>query len=279
MVESPGIEPHLHPFEVKGENSLGHLHTSPEFHMKELLSHGLKKIFTISYCFRDEPTSQTHRPQFLMLEWYQAQKNYEDIMNETMELVEVLGKKYGDKNFNESPFEVLTVKEAFLKFTSTDLDKLKTNIDFKLHIQNNFPSIPLPSEDLSWDDYFFLLFLNEIEPKFEKIPKLILKDYPASQAALSTLKQDDPTVCERFELYLHGVEIGNCFNELTDLEIQRQRFIDSRKERMDLYQKEMPEPKILLNALERGLPKSSGIAVGVERLFGAITKEKNFFWS
>lgn len=279
MVSCPGIEPHLHPFEIKGENGLGFLHTSPEFHMKELLSQGLERIFNISYCFRDEPRSETHRSQFLMLEWYKTESTYKDIMKETMELAHELSKKYSvNESFKNAEFKILTVKEAFKNFCEIDLDDIKNATHFKKEIETKFPGIPMPEELLSWDDYFFLLFLNEIEPKLKKIPKLILTDYPASQAALSTIKKSDPSVCERFEIYLNGVEIGNCFNELRDLEIQKTRYDESKKERMDLYKKEIPKPTVLFNALEVGLPKSSGIAVGVERLYGAITGEENIFW-
>ncbi|MAW07669.1 MAG: hypothetical protein CME61_05235, partial [Halobacteriovoraceae bacterium] len=198
MVQSPGIEPHLHPFKVQG-NNIGemYLHTSPEFHMKELLSHGLEKIFTISYSFRDEPQSTTHRPQFLMLEWYEANVDYNKVIEDSINLINELSKQFSPNQLmRDSEFICLTVKEAFLKFSKTDLDEVDSSLKFKNHIKNNFPQIPLPKELLDWDDYFFLLFLNEIEPRFKDIPKLILKDYPASQAALSTLKEEDPTVCE-----------------------------------------------------------------------------------
>ena len=91
-------------------------------------------------------------------------------------------------------------------------------INFKIVIlctkklKNDFPGLPLPkNNEVTWDDLFFLLFLNVIEPELKNYPKVILKEYPASQAALSTLKKNDPSVCERFEIYLNGVEIGNCF--------------------------------------------------------------------
>ena len=90
-------------------------------------------------------------------------------------------------------------------------------------IQESIPEVlPLPEkEEVSWDDLFFIVFLNVIEPKLKNYPKVVLKEYPASQAALSTLKESDPSVCERFEIYLDGIEIGNCFNELTDLDVQK----------------------------------------------------------
>ena len=280
IVQSPGIEPHLHPFKVVGKNNPeAYLHTSPEFHMKELLSHGLDKIFTISYSFRDEPISETHRPQFLMLEWYQANATYLDIQVESIELINQLASKYSpDNNFKEASFKTLTVKEAFLEFSNTDLNKLKTPAEFKEHLKQNFPGLPLPKEELTWDDYFFLLFLNEIEPKLKSIPKVLLKDYPASQAALSTIKKDDPSVCERFEIYLNGVEIGNCFNELRDIDAQKKRFLHSKLERKNLYQEEMPTPEVLFRSLEKGFPPSGGIAIGVERLFSAITNSRFSFW-
>ena len=84
-------------------------------------------------------------------------------------------------------------------------------------------------------------------------------------------------MCERFEIYLDGIEIGNCFNELTDLDVQRKRYQEAKRERFELYQKEIPEPTVLFNALERGLPKSSGIAVGVERLLSTLIGENQLF--
>ena len=236
-------------------NPLGFLHTSPEFHMKELLSYGMEKIFTIGYSFRDEPISSTHRPQFLMLEWYRTDATYEDLMVETIELIhEVSPRKLPEA-------KVLTVKEAFIKFTGIDYDHYSDPKSFQKVIAEKLPMIPLPAEELSWDDLFFLVFLNLVEPEFKKIPLLILKDYPASMAALSTLKESDPSVCERFEVYIDGVEIGNCFNELRDISVQKERYLNSKKERQDLYGETIPEPKVLFKALERGISPCSGIAV------------------
>ncbi len=94
MVQNPGMETHVHPFDVRSKRSgkmTGlSLHTSPEFHMKELLSlkeEELDKIFNISYCFRDEPKSEFHRKQFLMLEWYRKNERYESIMRDCERLI------------------------------------------------------------------------------------------------------------------------------------------------------------------------------------------------
>lgn len=278
IVQCPGIEPHLHPFSVSGDNHQGFLQTSPEFHMKELLSHGLERIFTLTYSFRDEPISETHRPQFIMLEWYRVGEHYEKIKEDTKSLIDYLVNEMpsADNKLNGEFFE-WTIKEAFLKFCRVDLDQFQDRDSLYEKIKNDFSGLPLPkSNEVTWDDLFFILFLNVIEPELKNYPKVILKEYPASQAALSTLKKNDPSVCERFEVYLNGVEIGNCFNELTDLSTQKERYHEAKKERMKIYQKEIPEPTVLFNALERGLPHSAGIAVGVERLIGTILNKPIF---
>ena len=132
--------------------------------------------------------------------------------------------------------------------------------------------------DCEWDDYYFLLFLNKIEPKLAKIPYILIKEFPAPLAALSTLKSSDNRVAERFEVYLSGIEICNCFNELTSYQEQIHRFQKQAKLKKDLYQYELPWPKRFLKTLELGLPKSSGIALGVERLYLALSKTQSPFF-
>src|SRR5690606_23518913 len=244
-----------------------YLHTSPEFAMKGLLSQGLEKIYQINWCFRDEPESELHRPQFLMLEWYRTGARYEDIMNDTCDLIKHLGSKH----------DVVkkTVSEIFKEFVGFDiLDYLEKE---KLHqyIKEKMPHLPLHEEMPEWDDYFFLIFLNDIEPKLKKYPALIMYEYPFHQAALSTIKKNDPRVCERFELYLNGVEIANCFNESTDLAELKKRFSDQAQTKQSLYGYELNEPSAFYKTMER-YPQSAGIALGVERLYGAIVESDLF---
>lgn len=271
MVENPGMEVHIHPFglhRAHGQKKTDlYLHTSPEFAMKGLLTSGLEKIYQINWCFRDEPESELHRPQFLMLEWYRKGARYEDIMNDTCALIKHLGFK--------SEVVKKSVSEIFIEFVGFDiLDYLEKD---KLHkyIKENLSHLPLHEEMPEWDDYFFLIFLNDIEPKLKKYPALILYEYPYHQAALSTIKESDPRVCERFELYLNGVEIANCFNESTDLNELENRFKQQAKTKKELYNYELPAPVKFYETM-KSYPKSSGIALGVERLFGAITNSDLF---
>lgn len=290
MVQNPGMETHIHPFQVAHAKtrtfSPWYLNTSPEFHMKELLSLGFKDIFTLGYAFRDEPLAPHHRPQFLMLEWYRTNAHYTKIMDDCEELfkysLNFLNEKSisVDKELLNTNFQRVTIQELFSEFLKIDiLDFLETK-DLKRLIETNFKDVPLPTqgEKLSWDDYYFLLFLNKIEPHLAHYPYLLVYEFPHHLSALSTLKEADPRVCERFEIYAKGVELCNCFNELRDLSVQKERFKSQAIEKQELYQYSLPEPTVLYNALEHGLPVSSGIALGVERLLKVLTGIENPFW-
>lgn len=290
MVENPGMETHIHPFQVaeaKTKRLLPHyLHTSPEFHMKELLSLGFKDIFTLGYSFRNEPDATFHRPQFLMLEWYRTNAHYTQIMQDCSDLFNFTlnhleTKKIEiDSGLKNIKHEKATIQELFLEELGIDILNFLDKKDLKELIEKNYKDVPLPvhGEELSWDDYYFLLFLNKIEPHLTRYPYLLLYEFPHHLSALSTLKKEDPRVCERFEIYAHGIELCNCFNELRDLKIQKDRFKMQAEEKLKLYNYELPEPKILYDALENGLPVSSGIALGVERLLKVLTKTENPFW-
>jgi lysyl-tRNA synthetase class 2 len=284
MVPNPGMETHIHPFEIRstrtGLASGNYLHTSPEFYMKELLSLGMEKIYSVEYCFRDEPLSPQHRNQFLMLEWYRAGERYEKIMQDSEELVmfcwKRLAAEFGEAAMNPAPVrrERKTVSDLFIETLGFDILDYPDKESLADLIRKKFPNVPLPASDtnMEWDDYYFLLFLNEIEPLFIKNPFLLLYEFPSHLSALSTLKETDKRVCERFEIYMNGIEICNCFNELTDLVAQKKRFEDQRQLKKKFYGYELPPPEILFGALSRGLPESAGVAMGVERLLKVLAK-------
>lgn len=289
IVANPGMETHIHPFGLYrakgGENLNLFLHTSPEFHMKGLLSEGHEKIFTLSYCFRDEPSSQNHRPQFIMLEWYRAFSHYVDIMNDCDKLFQFLIFSFEKEglplrsSFAQAKIKRLTMTEAFDHFLQINLREILEKERLFHFIKSSHSDIPLPKyEEIDWEDLFFLLFLNKLEPLLINEPLLLLYEFPAQLCALSTIKMDDPQVCERFEIYAHGVELCNCFNELTSLHEQKKRFDQQRVQKALLYQYELPNPDFFFQSLERGLPQSSGIALGIERLAMAISGNEDLFY-
>jgi len=285
-VQNPGMETHTHPFKLQharnNSNSDFYLHTSPEFHMKELLSseEDFNNIFTVAYCFRDEPNTEIHRSQFLMLEWYRKNMRYEKIMEDIEGLVKYTQNHFEDKKILKNKitsFPQITVQELFKEFLDFDILNFLDTKDLKELIQKDFKDVPLPSSECSWDDYYFLLFLNRIENQLINLPYLLIKEFPAPLSALSTLSQTDPRVCERFEVYLAGIELCNCFNELTDVNEQKLRFQTQAQEKKSLYGYELPWPSDFLTSLPN-LPESSGIALGVERLLYSLVDIKNPFF-
>ncbi len=289
-VENPGMETHTHPFLLyhvhANKKSEQYLHTSPEFAMKELLTLGFENIFNISYCFRDEPNATHHRFQFLMLEWYRTNTHYKKIMDDVEGLISFSAEYLISKKIpvieaykNLKP-ERATLQEIFQEHLKFDLLNFLETKDLKELIEKNFKDVPLPvmGEELSFDDYFFLLFLNKIEPELKKYPCLLLYEFPFQLAALSTLKPDDSRVCERFEVYCHGIELCNSFNELTNYQEQKKRFDFQKLEKKRLYGYELPEPTKFYHTLQNNYPTSAGIALGVERLLRTVSGYENPFW-
>lgn len=288
IVPSPGMEPHIQPLAIhrhvgKAER-IGFLPTSPEFAMKRLLAGGLERIYQICPAFRDEPDSFEHSVEFTLLEFYRAHATYEDLMRETEELMNALARLIHQSDFVmfrghrisfELPFQRFRTRDLFRDIVSIDLheystfEKLKAKcIELKLD----------PQSSQTWDDLYFLIWLNLIEPRLPLDRAFFVTDYPASQAALSKTAQtvDGFAYAKRFEIYAGGLELGNAFEELTDPVEQRARFIKDMDLRERSYGSHFPRSPIdedFIRALEEGLPPSSGIAMGVDRLIMLLADE------
>lgn len=276
MVQHPGLEPHIHPFAVHSVKNprtpVGYLHTSPEFYMKELLAAGFKNIFAITYCFREEPPSEHHRPQFLMLEWYRAFADNLQMARDCQELLSHCASAFCRENIVLERKSVDELFQEVLQISILDYEKPE---DLKKLLARDFPEVPLPSESLDWEDYYFLLFLNKIEPKLKEYPALLIDQFPHHLSSLARIDERDPRVCRRFEIYLRGIELCNCFDELTDpVELRaRAKVWEQKKER--LYGYRLPPPTRFYQSMDRGLPPGGGIALGIERLYKALSG----FWS
>jgi lysyl-tRNA synthetase class 2 len=266
---SPGLEPHLVAFRTellppgsKKGRSL-YLHTSPEFAMKKLLAAGMEKIFQLAHVFRNAERSATHHPEFTMLEWYRANAGYTALMDDCEGLLRAIGGTLRWQNRTcdaTQPAERLTVSDAFKRETGIDIlsaASLKDSAE-KIGIRT------APGD--SWDDIFFRIFLERIEPKLGLGRATILYDYPVAMAALSRPKPSDPRLCERFELYVCGRELANAFGELTDAGEQRRRFAADMDLKEKRYGERYPVDEDFLAALKHGLPPSAGIALGFDRL-------------
>lgn len=285
LVPCPGMEPHIRVLSVsRSQGSPAFLPTSPEFAMKRLLVGGLPRIFQICPAFRDEPVSRTHSPEFTMLEWYRANAGYEQIQADAEALVEYLAKQIfgkpviafeGRKISVKRPWPRLTIRKLFEDHVGIDLTKnatrdslAKTALKLKL---------PVNSQD-TWDDLFFKIWLNEIEPRLPQDRAVFVTRYPESQAALSVVDTDPDGSrwSRRFEIYLGGIELANAFEELTDPIEQRARFVKDMTLRRETYGPSFPVTPIdegFIEALQEGMPPSGGIALGVDRLVMLLADE------
>ena len=279
---SPGLEPHLQAFatelEEPGEGPRRrYLHTSPEFAMKKLLVAGVPRLFQLAHCFRNGDRGRLHSPEFTMLEWYRAGAGYEALMADCEGLLRAALAAAGRPRFTwqgqsadpAARWESLTVAEAFQRHCRIDL--LATAPDaqapsLKLLAQAAAPLGIAPHEGDSWEDLFFRIFLERIEPRLGLGAPTILRDYPISMAALARANPGDPRVAERFELYVCGLELANAFGELTDAATQRRRFLADQQKKQRRYRTIYPIDEDFLGALAHGMPESAGIALGVDRL-------------
>ena len=225
------------------------LQTSPELCMKRMLAAGFERIFQICHCWRDEERGTRHLPEFAMLEWYKVNADYRDLMNDCEALIravtQVLG--YGSIRYHgmdvkiDETWERLSVSEAFLRYSDMTM-----------------------AEALE-KDMFDEIMVRDIEPRLGLQKPTFIYDYPAERGALARLRKDNPTVAERFELYIGGLELANAFSELTDAEEQRSRFVQEALFRESGNRTTYPLPEKFLEELS-DMPPSAGIALGVDRL-------------
>ncbi len=282
---SPGLEPHLSAFATLLHPPLGetpvplYLHTSPEFAMKKLLAAGLPALYQMARVFRNGERSATHHPEFTMLEWYRAGARYGDLMDETEALVAACQRAAGSGPLRWAdgtadatrPWRRLTVAEALREHAGVDLmaclpptpDRAPDPAPLAAEARRLGVSVGRRDR---FDDVFFRIFLERVEPRLGFDAPVILYDYPVCMAALSRPKPEDPRLAERFEVYVCGLELANAFGELTDPVEQRTRFEADMALKQALYGERYPIDEDFLDALALGLPDCAGIALGMDRL-------------
>ncbi len=283
MVRLPGMEPHLSPFKTQlidqaGSRTDMYLITSPEYAMKKILVGGTEKIFQICKSFRNKETdSELHNPEFTLLEWYRAYASYLEIMEDTEKLVENLTVKENGRaeiNYKGNKVDVLVpwprkrVKDLFKEYAGIDFAEFEEVESFRAAVKKKGYDV---DETTLYEDLFYMVFLNEIEPKLGFGRPVIVHEYPAQMAALSKKCADDERYAERFEAYIAGVELCNGYTELNDPAEQSARLEAERGQRLKAGADDYAVDQSFVGALEFGMPPSGGNALGVERLMMLIT--------
>jgi lysyl-tRNA synthetase class 2 len=232
------------------------LRTSPEHALKRLLAAGLGDCYELGRVFRNGEAGRRHNPEFTMLEWYRVGFDHRRLMHETAEIVgealALVGRSAGVVE--------LSYRELFS--TQLDIDPLTAPID---RLRAPLAESRVDPEGLSRDDWLDLLLTHRLQPEFPKDRITLVFDFPASQCALAKIRDGNPPVAERFELFLGSYELANGYHELTDASEQRERFERDNERRRLRGQREVPIDERFLAALPR-LPPCAGVALGIERL-------------
>lgn len=275
-VVSQGIasEPQLTSFALQDAPER-HLITSPEFAMKRLLAAGSGAIYRLGPVFRADEVGRWHNPEFCMLEWYRPGYDYVQLMHEIAALLQTLAP-------NAPDMQRRSVAQVFAD--TVGLNPHTASAEQLRAVATERGWAPAGETSNTREFWLDLILGLGVAENLGGDSVTLVYDYPASLAMLTQLRDDDPPVAERFELYWHGVELANGGTELTDPEQLRQRFDADRCERERIGADSRVGDSRLLAAQRHGLPACAGVALGVDRLlaltlgFDSIAPVLPFAW-
>lgn len=265
--EYPNLDSNIYPVEVefyneRGESLKRYLHTSPEIQMKKILSQIKSDIFQITKVFRNFEGSKKHKIEFTMLEWYRVGYNLQDMMQDTKSVfITACEKLYGSaklnfrgKTFNLEDWDIITVEEAFYRYTGCylELDSLNRFLRKKERITKAI-------ED--FEELFYRVYAFYVEPNLGQEKPTFIHDYPPEFAALSKVVDGKG---KRFEAYIYGVELVNGYWELKDQAEQLRRFkVEAERKRREGFNH--PIDYGFIEAI-KDMPECSGASLGIDRL-------------
>jgi lysyl-tRNA synthetase class 2 len=272
-----------------------YLRIAPELYLKRLLVGGLDRVYEINRNFRNEGVSTEHNPEFTMLEFYQAYSDYRDLMSLSEELFASLAQKicgstqvtFGELKLDFSRWQRLSMREAIVLHWPSDAGPAPSVAGLAapggprtiVERYNEWlrressrspsepPAKPLGVASMSDGEITGLLFETLAEPKL--IQPTLLYDFPTDISPLAKCRPDDPSIVERFEVYVAGMELGNAFSELNDPEEQERRF----REQVARGGEEVPREVDLdyIRALSYAMPPAAGMGIGIDRLTMLLT--------
>jgi lysyl-tRNA synthetase, class II len=283
-VETPMLHPiaggaTARPF-ITHHNALNndfYLRIAPELYLKRLVIGGFERVYEINRNFRNEGVSTRHNPEFTMLEFYTAYKDY----NFAMDLVEDIFKKaalvvnpvlnlaFGDYTIDfQSPFERISVKDSVVKYAKiAESDLTDSTIDDTL-AKHGVKSDAV-TKNLSTGQKIYMLFEKSVESKL--IQPTFIKDFPIEVSPLARRDPNNPTIAPRFELFIAGMEFANSYNELTNPFEQADRFNEQLKAYTAGDEEAHQFDADYVTALEYGLPPTVGVGIGIDRLVMLLT--------
>jgi len=253
-----------------------YLRIADELYLKRLIVGGFERVYEIGHDFRNEGMDRTHNPEFTMLEYYQAYADYRDVM-ETLEdmlpaLVEhccgsPIIERFGVTFDFTPPWPRIPFVAAIEERTGLDVRAAAADDLRRLLVNAGQPSDDV--QELSGGRLQDEVFKQFVEPSLVQ-PTFVI-DYPKALSPLAKVHRDDPSLTERFELFIHGREIANAFSELNDPDDQRRRFEDQAAQRAAGDEEAQQLDEDYIRALEYGMPPTGGMGLGVDRLVMLLT--------
>ncbi len=254
-----------------------YLRIAPELYLKRLTVGGFDRVYEINRNFRNEGISTQHNPEFTMLEFYEAYSNYRDLMDMNEQLFALLAKnitgsttvRYGDVELDFSKMQRLSMREAIVKYWPAHLGAAPSVKELaepggpRALGERHYPAKEIMS-DGAWTGLFFELLAEE-----KLVQPTILYDFPTEISPLSKQKPEDPSLTERFEIYVAGMEVANGFSELNDPAEQERRFLAQMAQGGEEVPKQLDVDYI--RALCHGMPPTAGEGIGIDRLTMLLT--------
>jgi lysyl-tRNA synthetase class 2 len=265
-----------------------YLRIAPELYLKRLTVGGFDRVYEINRNFRNEGISTQHNPEFTMLEFYEAYSNYRDLMDLNEQLFAQMAEaitgsttvKFGEVALDFSRMQRLTMREAIVKYwpaaagAAPALEELaapggaqRATERYNSWAKANQAPYAAAKGNLADGEWTGLLFETVAEDKL--VQPTILYDFPTEISPLSKQKPDDPSLTERFEIYVAGMEIANGFSELNDPAEQERRFLAQIAQGGDEVPKQLDADYV--RALCHGLPPTAGEGIGIDRLTMLLT--------
>ena len=251
-----------------------YLRIALELHLKRLMVGGVERVYEIGRVFRNEGIDATHNPEFTMIEIYQAYGNYETMMDLTEAIitnaVRALGDSmalpWGDKEIDFTPpWPRRKYADLFAEYTGVAMNDQAAVIELakSLHIE---------TEGVHPDVIVSDVFEEKVEDAL--VGPVFVIDYPASICPLTKRKRDDPSIAERFELFVHGMELANAYTELNDPRLQEELF-RTQLEGQDEEDSMAKMDTEFIQALKVGMPPAGGLGIGIDRLIMLLTNSRS----
>jgi lysyl-tRNA synthetase class 2 len=256
-----------------------YLRISDELYLKRLIIGGFDKVYEICRDFRNEDLDTTHSPEFTMIEWYQAYADYNEIMKFTEQLLNYIAKELNGSHEITYQGKTISLKAPFKRVSFVDSIKEKTGKDI-LKLSDNELFALAESHKIRFEKgkrnrahaYNKLL---EVLVQPELVQPTFVVDFPKETSPLTRSKRGNPSLVERFELYIDAVELANAYSELQNPFIQRQNFEDEAKKAQAGDKDAEPMDMDFVEAMEHGMPPTGGIGLGIDRLVMLLTNKNS----